>query len=127
MAIARFIRCLETDTPIPFYGDGSSRRDYTYIDDIADGVEAALERSFPFDIVNLGGAHPVTLAELVAAVERATGRRARLDRQPLQPGDVPITFADVRKAKRLWGWEPRVPIEDGIERFAAWFRAHRMP
>src|SRR5262249_11825718 len=80
MATARFIRCVEADTPIPFYGDGSSRRDYTYIDDIADGVEAALEGSIPFDIVNLGGAHPVTLAELVAEVERATGRRARLDR-----------------------------------------------
>ena len=123
MAIARFIRCLETDTPIPFYGDGSSRRDYTYIDDIADGVEAALEGSFPFDIVNLGGAQPVTLAELVAAVERATGRRARLDRQPMQPGDVPVTFASVEKAERLLGFRARVPLEEGLKRAVAWHRA----
>jgi UDP-glucuronate 4-epimerase len=95
MAIARFIRSLETDQPIPFYGDGRSRRDYTYIDDIADGVEAALEHRIGFDIVNLGGAQPVTLAELVTAVEAATGRRARLDRQPPQPGDVPVTYAAV--------------------------------
>ncbi len=122
MAIARFIRCLETDAPIPFYGDGSSRRDYTYIDDIADGVEAALESSFPFDIVNLGGAHPVTLAELVAALERTTGRRARLDRKPLQPGDVPITFASVEKAERLLGFRARVPLEEGLKRAVAWYR-----
>jgi UDP-glucuronate 4-epimerase len=122
MAIARFIRCLEEGAPIPYYGDGASRRDYTYIDDIADGVEAALESAIPFEIVNLGGAHPVTLAELVAAVERATGRRARLDRQPMQPGDVPVTFAAVEKAERLLGFRARVPLEVGLERAVKWYR-----
>ena len=122
MAIARFIRCFESNTPIPFYGDGSSRRDYTYIDDIADGVEAALESSLPFEIVNLGGAHPVTLTDLVAAVERATGRRAHLDRQALQPGDVPITFASVEKAERLLGFRARVPLEEGLRSSVAWYR-----
>ena len=77
MAIARFLRCLESGETIPFYGDGSSRRDYTYIDDILDGIEAALDRSLSFEIVNLGGAHPVTLSELVSALERATGREAQ--------------------------------------------------
>lgn len=125
MAIARFIRCLESDTPIPFYGDGSSRRDYTYIDDIADGVEAALESSLGFDIVNLGGAHPVTLAELVAAVERATGRSARLDHQAQQPGDVPITFASVEKARRILRFQARVPLEEGLRRAVAWYRGTR--
>lgn len=122
MAIARFIRCLETDAPIPFFGDGGSRRDYTYIDDIVDGVEAALERPLSFEIVNLGGAHPVTLNELVAALERATGRRARLERQPDQPGDVPVTYASVEKARRLLGFEPRVPLEEGLRRSVEWYR-----
>ena len=127
MAIARFIRCLETDSPIPYYGDGSSRRDYTYIDDIADGVEAALESRLPFEIVNLGGARPVTLAELVAALERATGRRARLDRQPAQPGDVPVTFASVIRAEKLLGFRARVPLEEGLRRAVAWYRKAEAP
>lgn len=122
MAIGRFIRCLETDAPIPFYGDGSSRRDYTYVDDIVDGVEAALSAPLAFEIVNLGGSHPVTLAELVAALEKATGRRARLERQPDQPGDVPVTYAAVDKAKRLLGFEARVPLEEGLRRAVAWYR-----
>jgi len=122
MAIARFIRCLESDTPIPFYGDGSSRRDYTYIDDIADGIEAALQSPLAFEIVNLGGAHPVTLAELVAAAEQATGRRARLDHQPQQPGDVPVTFASVEKAEKLLGFRARVPLGEGLRRAVAWYR-----
>jgi len=122
MAIARFIRCLENGEPIPFYGDGGSRRDYTYIDDIADGVEAALEADFAFEIVNLGGAHPVTLTELVAALERATGKRARLERHPDQPGDVPITFAAVDKARRLLGFQARVPLEEGLRRSVEWYR-----
>ena len=122
MAIARFIRCLENGEPIPFYGDGESRRDYTYVDDIADGVEAALEADFAFEIVNLGGAHPVTLTELVAALERATGRRARLERHPDQPGDVPVTFAAVDKARRLLGFQARVPLEEGLRRSVEWYR-----
>jgi len=123
MAIARFIRCLENDEPIPFFGDGSSRRDYTYIDDIVDGVEASL--SIPaagYEIVNLGGAQPVTLAELVSALERATGRRARLDPQPDQAGDVPVTYADVDKARRLFGFRARVSLEEGLRRSVAWYR-----
>ena len=125
MAIARFIRSIEGDEAIPFYGDGSSRRDYTYIDDIADGVEAAIEQGPPangFEIVNLGGAHPVTLSELVAAIEEATGRRARIDRQPLQPGDVPVTYASVEKAERLLGFRARVPLSEGLLRTVEWFR-----
>jgi len=122
MAIARFIRCLENGEPIPFYGDGESRRDYTYVDDIADGVEAALEADFGFEIVNLGGAHPVTLTELVAALERATGKRARLERHPDQPGDVPVTFAAVDKARRLLGFQARVPLEEGLRRSVEWYR-----
>ena len=129
MAIARFIRSIEEGVPIPFYGDGSSRRDYTYIDDIADGVEAALERApsgSSFEIVNLGGARPVTLSELVAAIESATGRKATLDRQPLQPGDVPVTYASVEKAERLLGFRARVPLAEGLQHSVEWFRQRRV-
>ncbi len=122
MAIARFIRCLEEGRTIPFHGDGSSRRDYTYIDDIVDGVEAALDRELGFEIVNLGGARPVTLADLVRLLEKATGRTARLDRRPDQPGDVPVTYASTEKAERLLGFQARVPLEEGLRRSVEWHR-----
>ena len=123
MAIARFIRCLESGEVIPFFGDGGSRRDYTFIDDIADGVEAALDADFPFEIVNLGGAHPVSLTELVAALEEATGKRARLAREPDQPGDVPVTYAAVEKAERILGFRAAVPLQEGLRRAVASYRA----
>ena len=122
MAIARLIRCLEEGRTFPFYGDGSSRRDYTYVDDIADGVEAALEREFGFEIINLGGARPVPLAELVRLLEAATGKSAHLDRRADQPGDVPATFASTEKAERLLGFRARVPLEDGLRRSVEWYR-----
>ncbi len=125
MAIARFIRCLEEGLPIPFYGDGGSRRDYTYIEDIVDGVEAALSASLSFEIINLGGAHPVTLADLVRALESATGKTAILDRQPDQPGDVPVTYAAVEKARRLLGFRARVPLEEGLRRSVEWYRRQK--
>jgi len=125
MAIARFIRCLEEGRPIPFYGDGGSRRDYTYIDDILDGVEAALSAPLAFEIINLGGARPVTLAGLVRALEAATGRTAIFDRQPDQPGDVPVTYADVGKAERLLGFKARVPLEEGLRRSVEWYRKEK--
>jgi UDP-glucuronate 4-epimerase len=125
MAIARFIRCLEEGRPIPFYGDGGSRRDYTYIEDIVDGVEAALSAPLSFEIINLGGAHPVTLADLVRALESATGKPAILDRQPDQPGDVPATYAAVEKAQKLLGFQARVPLEEGLRRSVEWYRNQR--
>lgn len=122
MAIARFIRSIDAGVPIPFYGDGSSRRDYTYIDDIADGVEAALTAPIAFEIVNLGGAQPVTLSQLVKAIEEATGRTAALDRQPEQPGDVPVTYASAEKAERLLGFRARVALSEGLRRSVDWWR-----
>jgi UDP-glucuronate 4-epimerase len=125
MAIAKFIRSIDTGTPIPFYGDGGSRRDYTYIDDIADGVEAALSVPSGFEIINLGGAHPVTLSQLVTAIENAVGRPAILDRQQNQPGDVPVTFASVEKAAKLLHFRARVPLEEGLKRSVEWYRSQR--
>jgi UDP-glucuronate 4-epimerase len=125
MAIAKFIRSIDTGAPIPFYGDGESRRDYTYIDDIADGVEAALERGLGFEIINLGGARPVTLSELVTAIEKAVGKPAVLDRQLDQPGDVPVTFASVEKGAKLLNFRARVPLEEGLRRSVEWYREQR--
>jgi len=125
MAIAKFIRSTDTGTPIPFYGDGGSRRDYTYIDDIADGVEAALSVPSGFEIVNLGGAHPVTLSQLVTAIEKAVGKPAILDRQENQPGDVPVTFASVEKAAKLLHFRARVPLEEGLRRSVEWYRREK--
>lgn len=123
MAIARFIRSIEAGEPIPFYGNGGSRRDYTYVDDIADGLEAALTAPVSFEIVNLGGAHPVTLARLVEEIEAATGKKAKLDRLPDQPGDVPATFASTEKAERLLNFRARVPLAEGLRRCVAWHRS----
>lgn len=122
MAIARFIRGAEEGTPIPFYGDGSSRRDYTFVEDIADGVEAALERPAAFEIINLGGAHSVSLSELVSAIEVTTGKKLRLDRKPDQPGDVPATYAAIDKAERLLNFHARVPLAEGLRRSVEWYR-----
>ena len=122
MAIARVIRSIEEGEPIPFYGDGGSRRDYTYVDDIVDGLEAALAAPPSFEIVNLGGAHPVTLAQLVEQIEAATGKKARLERLPDQPGDVPATFASIEKAERLLRFRARVSLEEGLRRCVAWHR-----
>ncbi len=125
MAIAKFIRSIDTGAPIPFYGDGGSRRDYTYVDDIADGVEAALSVPSGFEIVNLGGAHPVTLSQLVTAIEKAVGKPAILDRQQNQPGDVPVTFASVEKAAKLLHFRARVPLEEGLKRSVEWYRSQK--
>lgn len=125
MAIHKFARKLLAGEPIPFFGDGSTRRDYTYVDDVVAGVLAALERAGGYKVYNLGGARTTTLAELVALLERTFGRTAVLDRRPEQPGDVPLTCADVSRARRELGYESRVPLEEGLRRFAEWYLAER--
>ncbi len=122
MAIARFIRSIDRGDPIPFFGDGESLRDYTYVDDIADGVESAMQGPPGFEIVNLGGSRPVTLKRLVEEIERALSKTARIERHADQPGDVPVTYADVEKAERLLDFRARIPLEEGIRRSVAWYR-----
>ncbi|HVN75012.1 MAG TPA: GDP-mannose 4,6-dehydratase [Thermoanaerobaculaceae bacterium] len=126
MAIYLFADRLARGLPVPRFGDGSTARDYTYVDDITAGVVAALDAAAPFEIVNLGGSRTTTLARLIELVAGALGVEPRVEERPPQPGDVPITFADVGKARRLLGWEPRVPIEEGVRRFVDWFRAERL-
>ncbi|HWE29001.1 MAG TPA: GDP-mannose 4,6-dehydratase, partial [Polyangia bacterium] len=125
MAIHKFARLIQSGQPVPFYGDGSSARDYTFIDDIIDGVVASVDHCGDgrHRVYNLGGSRTTTLARLIELLEEQLGRRAILDRQPDQPGDVPITYADVTEAARDLGYAPKVPIEEGIARFCAWFKA----
>ncbi|MGE4189732.1 MAG: NAD-dependent epimerase/dehydratase family protein [Thermoanaerobaculia bacterium] len=123
MAIAKFTDLLARGERIPLFGDGSTRRDYTYIDDIVDGVLAAMELAPGFEIFNLGGSQTTRLADLVQWIAEALGVEAHVDHLPEQPGDVPITFADVSKAQRMLGYEPRVPIREGLRRVADWYRS----
>jgi UDP-glucuronate 4-epimerase len=123
LAIHKFARLISAGRPIPVFGDGTTRRDYTFVDDIVAGVRAAMDyEASDYEVVNLGGSRTVSLGELVALLERELGRKAVIDRRPPQPGDVPQTYADVTKARRLLGYDPRTPIEEGIRRFVGWFK-----
>jgi len=126
MAIHEFVRRCLAGEPIPFFGDGSSRRDYTYVDDIVNGVLRALDRCRGYEIYNLGESQTVSLSELVSAIGAVTGTNPVLDRQPMQPGDVLVTYADVDKARRMLGYEPTTPLAAGLERFMEWYRATRL-
>jgi len=132
LAIHKFTRLIAEGRPVPFYGDGSSERDYTYIDDIVGGVRAAVDWTAApesaLEIVNLGESRTTSLDALVALIARAVGKEARLERLPAQPGDVRRTCADVRKAGRVLGYRPSTTVEDGIPRFVHWFEeAHGHP
>jgi UDP-glucuronate 4-epimerase len=122
MAIHKFTDLMARGQAVPLFGDGSTRRDYTYVDDIVDGILAALALAPGFEIFNLGGAETTALADLVRWIAEDLGVEARIDFQPEQPGDVPITFADVAKAGALLGYSPKVPIREGIRRFVRWYR-----
>ncbi len=122
LAIHKFMRLIEAGRPIPVFGDGSSRRDYTYVDDIIQGVLAAMDRCQGYRIYNLGHSQPIALADLIAQIEAVLGKKGKIDRQPAQPGDVDCTYADVSRARTELGYEPKVRLEEGLERFVAWFR-----
>lgn len=125
LAIRKFSQMILDEKPIPVFGDGSTARDYTYIDDVLSGITACISREFGYEIINIGESQIVRLDQLIELLEDALGKKAIIDRQPLQPGDVPLTFADVTKAKRLLGYEPQVKIEEGIRRFARWFQSNQ--
>ncbi|HJU55797.1 MAG TPA: GDP-mannose 4,6-dehydratase [Pyrinomonadaceae bacterium] len=126
LAIHKFARLIEAGKPIPVFGDGTTRRDYTYIDDIIAGVRASIDYSASdYEVFNLGESQTIELRELIALLEKELDRHALVERHPLQPGDVPQTFADVTKARRLLGYDPRTKIEDGIKRFVGWFLSER--
>jgi UDP-glucuronate 4-epimerase len=123
MAIHAFTRAIERGEPLKLFGDGSARRDFTYIDDIIAGVTAALDRPHPYEVINLGESQTIALRDLIARLEQLLGKRANIQALPAEPGDVPITYADVSKARALLDYRPSTPVEDGLARFVAWYRA----
>jgi UDP-glucuronate 4-epimerase len=122
LAIHQFTRRICAEQPIDQFGDGTTRRDYTYIDDIIDGVMAALRYDgAPFDIFNLGESDTIQLKDLIAAIEAAVGKKAKINQLPEQPGDVPLTCADISKARRLLGYNPTTSLREGLPKFIEWF------
>jgi UDP-glucuronate 4-epimerase len=123
LAIHKFARLISAGKPIPVFGDGSTRRDYTYVDDIIAGVRAAIVyKQSNYEIINLGESRTVELSRLISLLEKELDRHAEIDWQSPQPGDVPQTFADITKARRLLDYNPQTQIEEGIGKFVAWFR-----
>ncbi|HXI61877.1 MAG TPA: GDP-mannose 4,6-dehydratase [Pyrinomonadaceae bacterium] len=123
LAIHKFAKLISAGKPIPVFGDGTTRRDYTYIDDVIAGVRAAIDYdASKYEIINLGESRTVELRELISLLEKALGKKAQIDREPMQPGDVPQTFADIAKARRLLNYNPQTQIEDGINKFVEWFQ-----
>src|SRR5688572_17987250 len=123
LAIHKFAKLITSGKSIPVFGDGSTRRDYTYVDDIVAGIRGAIayDRS-RYEVINLGNDRTITLTEMIVELERALGVTARIDRQPEQPGDVPQTWASVDKAAALLGYQPKTQFSTGIDRFCAWLR-----
>ena len=122
LAIHHFTRSIQAGEPIQQFGDGSTRRDYTYIEDIVQGVTAALRYDGPlFDVFNLGESETIELRELIRAIEKALGKQAIIQQLPEQPGDVPVTCADISKAKRLLGYQPTTPLAVGLPKFVDWY------
>lgn len=127
LAISKFTRLIEDGKPIDKYGEGGTARDYTFVHDIVDGIVGALNyRTGPIcDIFNLGGSQTVTLNELIANIEQAVGKKAVINQMPEQPGDVPLTSADVSKARDLLGFKPTTTIAQGVPAYVEWFRDMR--
>lgn len=124
LAIHHFTRRIHAGQPIDQFGDGTTRRDYTYIDDIIQGTTAALKYEGPlFDIFNLGESETIPLRDLIAAIETALNKKAKINQLPEQPGDVPLTCADIAKAKKLLGYHPQTRFRDGLPKFVDWFLA----
>lgn len=126
MAIRQFTEKIMNGEPVPRFGDGSSRRDYTYIDDIIDGVVRCIDRPFRYEIFNLGEQRTTSLNELIDIIAQHVGKPAIIEPQPEQPGDVPITYADIDHARTLLNYKPCTPIEDGIKHYVAWRRAQSL-
>jgi UDP-glucuronate 4-epimerase len=122
LAIYKFATLIAAGKPIPVFGNGGTARDYTYVTDTLEGIIACTKKEFGFEIFNLGESETVKLSRLIELLEAALGKKAVIDRQPMQPGDVPITFADISKARAMLGYQPQVKIEQGIKLFAEWFK-----
>jgi len=125
LAIHKFTKAILAGKPITMYGDGNSSRDYTYVDDIVQGIIAAMHYDKSgFEITNLGNSYAITLQELITSLEEITGKKAIIEQYPDQPGDVPKTFADITKAKELFGYNPQMQLKDGLKKFYDWFKTN---
>ena len=122
LAIHKFTRLISAGQPVPVFGDGSTSRDYTYVDDTVSGILASLDKCDRYRIYNLGGSDPVSLSKLISELEKAIGRAAIIDRRPAQPGDVERTYADLTRSRAELGYEPKVSLAEGLRRFVEWFR-----
>ena len=123
LAIHKFAKLISEESPIPVYGDGKSKRDYTYIDDILDGILKAMDYDeTPFEVFNLGESRTIELTELIEQLEKSLGKKAEINRLPLQPGDMLETYADISKAKEMLSYNPTTSFEEGIENFVNWFK-----
>jgi UDP-glucuronate 4-epimerase len=125
MAIHKFTRLIDQGGKIPMYGDGSTRRDYTFIDDLIDGILGAIHHHQGYEIYNLGESQTTSLKELIDLIEEALDKKANIERLELQPGDVTLTYANVTRARRMLGYEPKVNMKEGIRRFVEWYKENR--
>jgi UDP-glucuronate 4-epimerase len=125
MAIHKFARLIDRGEKIPIYGDGSSRRDYTYIDDLIDGIVGVIRSHKGFEVYNLGESQTTSLKELIRLIEGAFGKKANIEMLDSQPGDVSVTYADITKANRILNYQPKVKMEEGIRRFVEWYKKER--
>jgi UDP-glucuronate 4-epimerase len=121
LAIHKFTRLIEKDEPIPVFGDGSTARDYTFVNDITEGISCALNKMGGYQVYNLGESRTITLIKLIEVIESKLGKKAILDYKAMQPGDVQITYADIQKSKSQIGYNPKYSLESGIESFVAWY------
>ncbi|MBU6391251.1 MAG: GDP-mannose 4,6-dehydratase [Planctomycetes bacterium] len=125
LAIRKFTELIDNNQPITMYGDGTTRRDYTFISDIIDCVVSILDKQFNFEIINLGDSSPIQLTNLIKLIEQELGKKAKIKKLPEQPGDVHRTCADIRKAERFLDYRPKVSIEEGVRLFVAWYKEHK--
>ena len=129
LAINKFTRLMLEDKPIPMFGDGTTSRDYTYIGDIVQGIENSIkyveENTNVYEVLNLGNSSPVTLKEMINTIAKVLNVEPKIEQLPMQPGDVDRTYADVSKAKRLIGYEPKTSFEEGIEKFVKWYKINK--
>ncbi|HVC94598.1 MAG TPA: GDP-mannose 4,6-dehydratase [Pirellulales bacterium] len=126
LALSIWAEAIESGRPVPLFGDGTMRRDFTHVSDLCGGLLAALQRPGVLgETVNLGHAEPIAMRDVIDTLARAIGKPAKIDRQPEMPGDMPVTYADLTKARRLLDYQPQVPFDDGVREFVAWFRNQR--
>jgi len=124
MALYKFANKIAKNEIIDVYNFGKMKRDFTYVDDIVEGTVAALDKNCPYEVINLGNNRPVELKHFISCIERELGKKAKMNLMPIQPGDVPETYADIEKAKKLLGFEPKIKIEEGTRKFIKWYRSY---